>query len=267
MSLLQWRALAELGLLAVLAGRLGIWIVLRRLSFFTHAAGTATFPGLVVAGPWGIAPQAGALAAALAFAAGLAALVRRPRLDAGAATGVLLVAALAGGAILASDVYHSGAGVDSLLVGSLVAVSARDLVLTGVVVVAVLVLDRRYRRAWTVATFDPDGARALGVGSRAAELALPAAVAAAAVVAVDAVGALLAGVVLVVPAATVRLMTDDLAALRAGAAVLAAAEAGAALHLSTRLDVPPGPALALLGGVVFAAVATVAARVRPGVPA
>ena len=52
------RALAELLLLAVLAGVLGTWIVLRRLAFFTHAIGTATFPGLVVAGATGVAPQA-----------------------------------------------------------------------------------------------------------------------------------------------------------------------------------------------------------------
>ena len=45
------RALLESLLLAVLAGVLGSWIVLRRLAFFTHGVGTAAFPGLVVAGP------------------------------------------------------------------------------------------------------------------------------------------------------------------------------------------------------------------------
>jgi ABC-type Mn2+/Zn2+ transport system permease subunit len=248
-------ALAELTLLAVLAGVLGSWIVLRRLAFFAHAAGTATFPGLVVAGPWGIPPQAGALGAALAFAAGLAGLSRRPRFDTSAATGVLLVGLLALGAILASDVYRSGAGVDALLVGNLLAVGTRDLVLTAGAVVAVLAADRVLHRRWAAATFDPDGARALGADPPWATPVLIGAVALAAVIAVDAVGALLAGVVLVVPAATVRLLTDDLAALRAGAAILALAEGTAALWLAGRLDVGPGPAFALIGGIVFAAVA------------
>ena len=91
------RAIAELALLAVLAGVLGSWIVLRRLAFYTHAVGTATFPGLVVAVPWGVAPQLTALAAALGFGAGIERLSRSRRLDAGAATGLLLVAALAAG--------------------------------------------------------------------------------------------------------------------------------------------------------------------------
>ena len=43
------RGIAEVLVLAVLAGVLGTWIVLRGLSFFAHAAGTATFPGLVLA--------------------------------------------------------------------------------------------------------------------------------------------------------------------------------------------------------------------------
>ncbi len=57
------RALLEVALLAVPAGLLGTWIVLRRLAFFAHAAGSATFPGLVVAGPCDLAPQLAALGA------------------------------------------------------------------------------------------------------------------------------------------------------------------------------------------------------------
>ncbi len=54
------RALVEILLLSVAGGLLGTWIVLRRLAFFTHAAGSATFPGLVVAGPWGLPVAASA---------------------------------------------------------------------------------------------------------------------------------------------------------------------------------------------------------------
>ena len=50
-----------------IAGVLGTWVVLRRLPFFTHAIGTATFPGLVVAGPWGVPAQLTALACAVGF--------------------------------------------------------------------------------------------------------------------------------------------------------------------------------------------------------
>ena len=133
------RALVESLLLAGLAGVLGSWIVLRRLAFFTHGVGTAAFPGLVVAGPAGVAPQLTGLAAALLYAGGVEWLGRTRRVAVDAATGLVLVAALAIGVILASDVFESGAGVDRLLFGSLIGLSDRDLWLTGLALVAALV--------------------------------------------------------------------------------------------------------------------------------
>jgi manganese/iron transport system permease protein len=252
------RALVEIGLLAVLAGVLGAWIVLRRLAFFTHSIGTATFPGLVVASAWGIAPQLAALGAALGFAGLRERLARGRESEEDAATGILLVAALALGALLASDVYRSGAGVDRLLFGTLIGLSGRDLTLTAVAAVLALGADAALRRAWLARAFDPDGVRALGVAVTGPERLLLAAVAGAVIVALAAVGALLVSVVLVVPAATVRLVAGDLRALQLGTGALAAVEGVAALWIADSLNVAPGPAMAVLGGVVFALVAVLA---------
>src|ERR1700742_102430 len=115
------RGIVEILLLAVLAGVLGTWVVLRRLPFYTHAIGTATFPGLVVAGPWGAPAQRTALVGAVGFGGVLERLQRTRRIDPDAAIGLLLVAALAVGVVLASDVYHSAASGDPVLFGSLVA--------------------------------------------------------------------------------------------------------------------------------------------------
>jgi len=249
------RAIAELALLAVLAGVLGSWIVLRRLAFYTHAVGTATFPGLVVAAPWGVAPQVTALAAALGFGAGIERLARGRRLDPGAATGLLLVAALALGSVLASDVYESGAGVDQLLFGTLIGLSERDVWLTAAAVAAALVAHGAMHRSWLAAGFDPGSARALGVRTTLADRVLLAAVAVAVVVSLDAVGALLVAVVLVVPAATVRLVAGDVRTLQLGTVALAAAEGMTALLIADSLDIGPGPVMAVLGGTVYAGVA------------
>lgn len=247
------RALLESLLLAALAGVLGSWIVLRRLAFYTHGVGTAAFPGLVLAGPAGVAPQVMALGAALLYAGGVEGLKRRVAAD--AATGLMLVGALALGAVLASDVFETGAGVDRLLLGSLIGLSDRDLWLTAGVLAAVAVLELALRRSWLAQGFDPATAPALGVRPRVADALLMVAVAAAAVVALDAVGALLVTAVLVVPAATVRLVAGSVGALQAGTAALAAVEGVGGLWLAYELNVGPGPATAVLGGAVFAIVA------------
>ncbi|MEA2283788.1 MAG: hypothetical protein QOK21_4395 [Solirubrobacteraceae bacterium] len=256
------RALVEVLMLAGLGGVLGSWIVLRRLAFFTHGVGTAAFPGLVAAGPLGIAPQLAALGAALLYAGALEPLTRSRRIATDVATGLLLVGALALGSVLASNVFGSGAGVDRLLFGSLIGLTALDLWLTALALAAVLAVDALAQRWWLAGGMDPDGARALGVPVHTADLALLAAIAAAVVVALDAVGALLVTVVLVVPAATVRLLAPSLRALRAGAVALGAVEGVLGLVLAWELDVGPGPALAVLSGAVFAVVA-LATRLAP----
>jgi len=261
------RALLEMLLLAVPAGMLGGWIVLRRHAFFAHAVGSVSFPALVLASAWGIAPQLAALAAALGFGVAQERLGRVQRIGADAATALLLVGALAAGVVLASDVFESGTEVDTLLFGSLLGLSATDLWLTALVAGATVVLDAALRRHWLGTGFEPAGARALGLRPVLAERLLLAGIAATAVVALDAVGALLVTVVLVVPAATARLLTDRLATLQLAAVALAAVEGLAAVWLADALNVGAGSALAVLGGGVFAIVAGATALRARAVPA
>lgn len=249
------RALVEVLLLSVPAGLLGSWIVLRRIAFFTHGVGTAAFPGLVLAGPLGVAPQVAAMGSAVIYALGLERLVRGRGVAPDAATGLLLIAGLAFGVVLASDVFESGAGVDRLLFGSLIGLEDADLWLTAGAAAAVVAADALLGRNWLAEGFDPNGARRLGLRARTGDTLLLLTVALGAVVALAAVGALLVTAVFVIPAATVRLVAPSLRALRVGAVALAAVEGVAALWLAYAINVGPGPVLAVLAGVVFALVA------------
>ena len=257
------RALVAVVLLGVAGGLLGAWIVLRRLAFFAHAAGSATFPGLVIAGPWAIAPPLAALGAGLAFAGLLSRLTRRAGTSADAATGLLLAAALALGSVLASDVYPSGAGVDRLLFGTLLGVSDRDLWLAGGAAALAVVASAGLARTWLATGFDPSGAPALGLDAARGDALLLVLLAATVVATLPAVGALLVSTLLVVPAATARLLSGSLSALLVVGVALAIAEGVAGLLLAYHLDLPPGPAIAVVGGGLFALVLAARALARP----
>jgi len=120
------RGLLEVGVLAIGAGLVGTWIVLRGLAFYSHAVGTAAFPGLVLADGLGFSAHLGAAATAAVVAAGVGWLARRDRDRYDSSTALVLVAALAVGVILASDVFHSGAYVENLLFGSLLVIGPSD---------------------------------------------------------------------------------------------------------------------------------------------
>src|SRR5438093_7918498 len=107
------RGLLEVLLLSGGAGLLGTWIVLRGLAFYSHAVGTAAFPGLVLADGLAFPAGTGAYAAAVVFAFGVERLGGTRRSGQDSLTALALVAALAVGVILASDVFHSGANVET----------------------------------------------------------------------------------------------------------------------------------------------------------
>ena len=244
------RALLAVVLLGVAGGLFGAWIALRRLAFFTHAVGTATFPGLVVAAPAGIAAPIAAMGAALIYTAGLARLLRDGRLRADAATGLLLVAALAIGSILAGDVFASGAGVDRLLFGTLLGLSDTDLWLAAAVAALALLCTALLGRTWLATGFDPGGAHALGVPSRLGDWLLLGMLALAVVASLPAVGALLVSTLLVVPSATARLLARvDARAARSAASRSRWPRGSAGCWLADQTNLPPGPAIAVLGGV------------------
>jgi ABC-type Zn uptake system ZnuABC Zn-binding protein ZnuA/ABC-type Mn2+/Zn2+ transport system permease subunit len=247
------QGLIQVLLLAVAGGLLGTWIVLRGLAFYTHAVAAASFPGLVLAGGLGFAAPLGAFAVGGAFAASVGQISARDR-RAGydTITALVLVAALAIGVVLASDVFHSGSQVDSLLFGSLLVVDTGDQVLAAVTAALALGATWMLGPRWLATGFDASAARAIGVRSNWTDLVLLGLVALAAVSALAAVGALLAGALLVVPAATTRLWTGRIRTWQLASVMLAAAEGVVGLWLSVELNAPPGATIAVLAGGVFA---------------
>lgn len=248
-------ALAELMLLAVPGGVLGTWIVLRRLAFFTHAAGTATFPGLVVASATGVSPQAAGAAVALGYAAGVERAGRGARDPGGEATGLLLVVALATGALLASDVVGAGAAVDGMLFGSLLAVGGAELAVAAVAAAVAAGGAAVLGRGWSAIAFDPEGARPLVGRVRALDAALLGLVALCVVAALPAVGALLVTALFVAPAATALLVCDTIPRALAAAVAIAALDGAGGLYLAYWLDAPPGAAVAVVAAGVYGLVA------------
>src|SRR5437763_2977698 len=257
------RALLEVALLSVAAGLLGTWIVLRGLAFFAHAAGTAAFPGLVLADGLGFGAPIGAFATALLFAGGVSRLAggtpaqtpgaRRGGYD--SVTALVLVGCLALGVILASDVFHSGSGVEGLLFGSVLLVDRGDLVLAAAASVLALAATWSLGPRWLARGFDPGAARALGAGAGALDLVLLALIGLARVAALSTVGALLATALFVVPAAAVRPLPDRLRVWQIATVLLVLVEGTAGLWLSVETNAPPGATIAVIGGGVFAVAA------------
>ena len=237
------RGLIEVLILAVPAGLLGTWIVLRGLAFFSHAVGTAAFPGLVLADGLGFAAPLGAFGAAIAFTPAT------PPARAAGATGARQrrsrsswSAAWPRGVILASDVFGSGANVETLLFGSLLLVDGGDIVLAAAAAASPLLATALVGQRWLGQRLRP---RRAARGARRRRGLLDAAPArpdrARGAAALSVVGALLVTALFVVPAVTARLLdATGCGAWQLASVALVAVEGAVGLWLSVKTDAPPG---------------------------
>jgi ABC-type Zn uptake system ZnuABC Zn-binding protein ZnuA/ABC-type Mn2+/Zn2+ transport system permease subunit len=251
------RGLIEVLALSVGAGVLGTWIVLRGLAFFSHAVGTATFPGLVLADGIGFSAALGAFGVAVAFTASVWGLARRRGTAYDSLTALVLVGCLAAGVILASDVYHSGSNVEQLLFGSLLLVDGSDIRLAIVAAVAILAGNVLFGRRWLATGFDEVGGPASGEDWL--DVLLLGLIALATTAALGVIGALLVAALFVAPAATVRLFANRMTSWQIATVLLAAAEGTVGLWLSVKTNAPPGATIATLSGAVFGIAALIRA--------
>jgi ABC-type Mn2+/Zn2+ transport system permease subunit len=237
------RAGVEVALLALVAGTLGCWIVLYRLSYGTESLSHALLPGLVLAALTGVPLLLGGAIGLLVAVLAIGLAQRIDGIDPDAAVAVAITSLVGLGALLALA-PSSPAGLGGILFGDVLAVSNGDLVgaagLAAVVLTGLWLLHGRL----LLAGFDRTTARALGARPLVAELALLALVAATIVVAVQALGNLLVVALLVGPASAAQLASDRLGPMMVVGVITALAGGIGGLYVSYYAGTAGGASIA-----------------------
>jgi len=245
------------GLLAALmaggiCGLLGVYIVLRRMSYIGHGLSHAVFGGAVVsyvisvnfyigAGLWG------ALSALLINVTS-----RRRSIGADAAIGIITTASFALGVLLISRYNTFTRSFDAALFGSLLGVTDRDLlVLAGVTVATIGFVFFGYKQL-LFNTFDPEVAPSYGVRSGTIDTLFALVLAAAIIASMNILGVTLIAAAIVIPPTVARLVTDSFSRMLALSGVLGAVNGFAGMYLSYYLDSSSGATIVLLGTATFA---------------
>ncbi len=207
------RALVEVLLLSAAAGAISVHVVLRRLAFLGDALTHAIFPGIAVAFVLDQSLVLGALVAAVLAAVALSLATQVSRIDTDAAMGVLLGLFFSAGVVVVSTRPSFTADLTALLFGRILTVDGREMLDTAILTALVLTALALAHKELVLRAFDPVAARALGYRTLAIDLLLNVLVALVTVAAVRAVGTVLVIALLVIPAATARLLTSRLDAL------------------------------------------------------
>ncbi len=250
------RALLGCALVGFTNGVLSPFVVLRRLALLADALSHSLLPGLAVGAMlFGLAPLGlftGALVAALLVGLGGQLVARNSRLLEETAICALYTVAFSLGIVLLKY-SRVPVDLDHFLFGNVLGLADIDLWLAygvGFVVVGCLVA---WQRGLLLALFEPTVAQSVGVPVARLNYLLIVLMICAMVASLQAVGVVLSVGLLVLPAATVYLLTDSLALMMWGGGALGAVGACAGLLLSFWIDVPSGPAIVMLLGVAFVA--------------
>jgi zinc transport system permease protein len=240
-----------------LCAMIGVFVVQRGLSFIGDGLAHAAFGGIALGLLLGVAVERMtwvALPFTVAVSLGIAYVLRRGRLHGDVATGVFSAVSFALGVLLLG-LRAQGASpvsVETVLFGSILAISPEDLVVVcGVGAVTALLLVVFWGKL-AYATFDPDLAALSGVPVAALDYMLLALTAVVIVVAVKTVGIALVSSFVIIPAATARMMGRTLERVALAAVVIGVVGAAVGLVLSYYANVASGATIILTLGAVFA---------------
>lgn len=238
---------------SALCGLIGVFVVLRSMSYIGHGLSHAVFGGAAVSSVLGVSYFIGAGAWAVLAALLIGRVSARSPVGADAAIGVVTTASFAIGLAIQSRNGSVSSTLDTVLFGNVLAVFSRDVVAVLVVGVAVTAFVVGFRRELTFATFDPDVARTSGIPVARIDAWLMVALSATVIVSARVIGALLIAAMLVLPAGTARLLTSSIGRMLWLAPLLGAAFGLGGMYLSWYAEVPSGAMITLVGTAVFGA--------------
>ncbi len=261
-----WRGLiGGLGV-AIAAGPLGCFIVWRRMAYFGDSLAHSALLGVALGLVLGINLSAGIALTSMALAVLLVTLQRQRRLASDTLLGIMAHSGLALGLVTISFFEQVRVDLWSYLFGDILAVAMADIYTIYAGVFVVLAVLAAIWRPLLIATLHEDLARAEGIKVLPVRLIFVALIALVIAIAMKIVGILLITSLLIIPAATARLMSRTPEQMALLAMLLGALAVTAGLFGSLQWDTPSGPSVVVAALLLFALTWTVSSLLRRSSP-
>jgi manganese/iron transport system permease protein/iron/zinc/copper transport system permease protein len=234
-----------------LCGFIGVYVVLRRMSYIGHGLSHALFGGAVLsyalqinfyvgAGLWGL------------LAAVLIHLISHRRLvGADAAIGVVTTSSFAIGVAIVSTYRSFTRNIEAALFGNILGITQRDLWIVALVSVFVFGALLVMRRQLLFTTFDPEVASAYGISTGRTDLFFVGLLAVTVLASTQILGVTLVAAAMVIPPVIARYVTRSFQALLVVSPVVGALCGAAGMYLSFYLDISSAATVVLTSAALF----------------
>lgn len=237
-------------LVGFVAGIIGSFIILRGMSLMGDAISHAVLPGVAISYMFGFNYVIGASFFGVLTAVLIGFITEKSTLKNDTAIGIVFSSFFALGVILisfaqsATDLYH-------ILFGNVLAVRDSDMILTAVVTVISLVFILLFFKELQLTSFDPVMAKAAGLPVKFFHFALMFLLTLVAVVSLQTVGTILVISMLITPAATAYLLTNNLKIMICLSAFFGMLSSFIGLFFSYSYNLASGATIVLTAAVFF----------------
>ena len=256
------RALASSVLIGAVCAVIGVYVVLKGLSFIGAGIAHASFGGVALGFLLGLNPVLTAIVFCLATAWGIGFVARRGEVKEDTAIGVFFASTMALGILFIGLMRGYNVDLFGYLFGSVLAVTAGDLWISGALALAVLLVVGLFYKELLFITFDPEMAEAAGLPASQLYFLLLSLIALTIVLSIKVVGIILVSALIVTPAAAAYQLTDDFRRMMAFSVLLGVGSALVGLFLSYWLNIASGATIVLTATVIFFVAALLSPRHR-----
>jgi ABC-type Mn2+/Zn2+ transport system permease subunit len=254
------RALLASFLVGALCGLVGVYIVLRRMSYIGHGLSHAVFGGAVISYLMQVNFYLGAGLWGVASALLINEVAQRRKLGADAAIGIVTTASFAVGVAGISRQRRFTRNFEAALFGNVLGITPADLwLIAGVAIASILGILILYKPL-LFSTFDEEVAEVYGVPTHWVNAVFALILAAVIIVSMQVMGVTLIAAALVIPASAARLLTDRFGPLLWLASILGAGVSVLGMFASYYLDLASGATIVLIGTAIFLVAWLISAR-------
>lgn len=257
------RALIASVIIGTLCSVIGVFVILKGLSFIGAGTAHAAFAGVVLAYLLGINPMALAILFGLITVWITGILEEKGKMKLDVSIGILYTSTMALAVLFIGFMKTYNAEIYGYLFGSILSVTPTDIWIIAVLGFSVLTTVFLFFKEFHFITFDREMAEAAGIPARSLFFVLISLIALTVVVALKSVGAILVFAMILIPAATAYQLTHSMKAMMWVSTLFGITSSVSGVLLSFYLNLPSGAAIVLLATTLFF-VAVVVSQKRRG---
>ena len=238
-------------LIGALCGFIGVYVVLRRMSYIGHGLSHAIFGGAVLSYVVNINFFLGAGLWALLAAYLIHRISHRRWVGADAAIGVITTSSFALGVAIVSTYRSFTRNIEAALFGNILGITPKDLWIVATISLAVFVALIRMRRQLLFLTFDPEVASAYGIATTRTDLVFVLLLAITVLASTQILGVTLVAAAMVIPPVIGRYLTKRFQTLLLVSPLIGVLCSAVGMYLSFYLDVSSAATIVLTSAGLF----------------